>query len=318
MFLDRTELREGKPFNRRIREAVDDADGFVFLISPDSVAVGSYARTELEYAEKKWPDPSGRVLAVMTRPTDLKAVPPYLKALTFVETAGNLPAKVASAVAGWRDGAEVEAPARAPGERAPVDTWKLLAAFVFFFVLQAFGYAKGLGTPVPATLVEAVGHGFAHLGHIFLPWAPQAWPLAPTLCGLLILYAVHLPAQLRGDQGSALRVNRWFFSLLVAVTITTLGAFFFRFSFSQGGSPSGLLKGRLLYLTLVSSYAVIAYFLSRRWVDRLSRKPWNEAPWPEIIAPASIAWLLLMSVLGSQFDGSVDGALATAAAPPGD
>ena len=40
VFIDQHDLRQGDVYNRRIREEIDDSDGFVFLISPDSVRQG--------------------------------------------------------------------------------------------------------------------------------------------------------------------------------------------------------------------------------------------------------------------------------------
>jgi hypothetical protein len=52
---------------------------FIFLISPDSVAKSTYALTELNLAQEKWPNPLGHVLPVMVRATDDGSIPNYLK-----------------------------------------------------------------------------------------------------------------------------------------------------------------------------------------------------------------------------------------------
>jgi len=41
----------------RIRKEVQPSEGFVFLISPTSLAHGCYTLTELSYAKKQWKDP---------------------------------------------------------------------------------------------------------------------------------------------------------------------------------------------------------------------------------------------------------------------
>ena len=46
-FVDRHELEPGQPFDAELREAVADCDVFIFLVSPESVAAGSYALAEL-------------------------------------------------------------------------------------------------------------------------------------------------------------------------------------------------------------------------------------------------------------------------------
>jgi hypothetical protein len=98
VFLDRDDLPTGKSFDQRIQHAVNRSDAFVFLISPVSVAERHYTLTELAFARRKWPDPSGRVLPVMARKTPLKQVPPYLKAVTILDPVGNIAAETSAAV----------------------------------------------------------------------------------------------------------------------------------------------------------------------------------------------------------------------------
>jgi tetratricopeptide (TPR) repeat protein len=98
VFLDRTALQSGETYNERIREAIAESDLFIFLVSPEAVAKGRYTITELEFARQRWSSPSGRVLPVVIRPTELSTIPAYLKAVTFLEPQGNIPAAVAAAV----------------------------------------------------------------------------------------------------------------------------------------------------------------------------------------------------------------------------
>ena len=77
-----------------------ESDLMVFLISPDSVASGGYALTELKFAREKWPHPKGRVLPVMVRATALAEIPQYLAAVTFLKPEGNIAAETARAVEG--------------------------------------------------------------------------------------------------------------------------------------------------------------------------------------------------------------------------
>lgn len=88
-FVDRTELEPGQPFDAELREAIDDCDLFIYLVSPESVAPGSYALAELGLAQTRWPHPRGRVLPVKLAPTPLASVPPYLKAVTMYEPQGD-------------------------------------------------------------------------------------------------------------------------------------------------------------------------------------------------------------------------------------
>ena len=96
VFFDRHDLPVGGSYHDRIRDAIDDADRYVFLVSPESVEPGSYALTELSLAQARWPRPSGRVLPVMAAPTPFDRLPPYLGAVTVLQPKGNLAAEVAA------------------------------------------------------------------------------------------------------------------------------------------------------------------------------------------------------------------------------
>lgn len=98
VFFDRSDLPAGEEYDVRIRQAIEGADLFLFLITADSLNDGSYALTELAIAQKTWDHPGGRVLPVMLRPTELTRLPPYLRAVTVLEPVGNMPAAVADAV----------------------------------------------------------------------------------------------------------------------------------------------------------------------------------------------------------------------------
>src|SRR5262245_6450422 len=69
VFFDRSQLKAGTEYDASIEQAIRGCDLFVFFISPDSVASGKYALTELGVAKQCWPNPSGRVLPVRARPT---------------------------------------------------------------------------------------------------------------------------------------------------------------------------------------------------------------------------------------------------------
>ena len=105
VFFDRTSLPPGKDFNPAILDRIRSSDLFVFLISPQSVEDGAYARTELRFAQQVWNNPEGHVLPVMAVETPLARVPNYLKAVTVLRPEGNLAAEVAATVSdlasGW-------------------------------------------------------------------------------------------------------------------------------------------------------------------------------------------------------------------------
>lgn len=99
VFVDRAELKEGEPYHEALRQAVDDADALIFLITPRSVAPGSYALTELDLAQRQWRRPAGRVLPVMVEATPMAAIPPYLRSVTLLQPKGDLVAETVAAVA---------------------------------------------------------------------------------------------------------------------------------------------------------------------------------------------------------------------------
>ena len=96
-FFDRTQLTDGDAYNAPLREAIEGSDLLVFLVSPEAVQEGRYTLTELGFAEKKWPSPTGHVLPVMARPTDAASIPPYLRAVVMLRPAGSIPAEVVAA-----------------------------------------------------------------------------------------------------------------------------------------------------------------------------------------------------------------------------
>jgi hypothetical protein len=98
-FVDRAELAPGQPFDAELREAIDDCDLFVFLVSPESVAAGSYALAELALAQQRWSHPRGRVLPVKLTATPIESVPPYLKAVTMYEPQGDPVPGIVAAIA---------------------------------------------------------------------------------------------------------------------------------------------------------------------------------------------------------------------------
>ncbi len=99
VFFDRESLPAGGDYHTRIKASVDESDLFVFLISPDSVATGGYALTEMGYARSRWPHPKGHVLPVVIRATPFPTIPAYLKSVTVLEPSGNAAAEVVAAAA---------------------------------------------------------------------------------------------------------------------------------------------------------------------------------------------------------------------------
>lgn len=104
VFLDQNSLPVAADYHTRIREEVHASDGFVFLISPDSVAQGSYALTELKYAREKWPHPDGAVVPVLVRDVEWEQIPNYLRSVTVLKPLGNVAAEVLATLRQLRRG----------------------------------------------------------------------------------------------------------------------------------------------------------------------------------------------------------------------
>jgi TIR domain len=98
VFFDKDDLSGGEDFHSVIRERVANADLFVFLISPESVRPGAYTLTELRLVREKWASPKKHVLPVLLEPTDMEAIPAYLKGVTLFEPEGSVAAEVAAHV----------------------------------------------------------------------------------------------------------------------------------------------------------------------------------------------------------------------------
>lgn len=102
VFVDRAELAVGRSFDESLRKGIQECDLLLFLISPESVAAGSYALAELGMARARWRHPEGRVLPVKVAPTPMDAIPAYLRAVTILEPQGDLVAEVVAAVEAMR------------------------------------------------------------------------------------------------------------------------------------------------------------------------------------------------------------------------
>jgi hypothetical protein len=94
VFFDEDSLPVGEDYDRRIQLAIRSTDVFVYLLTPGSIAAGSYARTELKLAKQRWPNPVGRVLVVVVSEVDLDAADPYLTAATVLRPSGDVPAEI--------------------------------------------------------------------------------------------------------------------------------------------------------------------------------------------------------------------------------
>jgi hypothetical protein len=92
-------LTPGESFDDRIQNAVQWANLFIFLISGESLRKGAYSLSELSMAEKRWPEPAGRILPVLLDDTPIELLPAYLRAVSVVQPQGDTVADVLDSVA---------------------------------------------------------------------------------------------------------------------------------------------------------------------------------------------------------------------------
>ena len=125
VFTDRAELKEGEPYHEALREAIEDSDALVFLITPRSIKPGSYALTELDIAQRRWRRAGGRVLPVIAQATPVEDIPPYLRSVTLLQPQGDLVAETVAAVDRLRG-------------RLPLRGWLLAAALLALAAAGAY------------------------------------------------------------------------------------------------------------------------------------------------------------------------------------
>lgn len=177
VFFDRASLPPGGEFHVRIKEAVRRCDAFVFLVSPNSVAQGSYARTELKFARERWEHPRERVLPVLAAKVAWEDIPTYLKSVTVLEPEGNTAAEVVDALEAFGRAAPVPAPPPAPGP-APAGSGQVSLGMPTHLhnvpIATPQGMAPGMQIGVPVTVHGARGRSlqlvvrFMQLGGAFL------------------------------------------------------------------------------------------------------------------------------------------------------
>lgn len=104
VFFSDLSLREASAYEIIIEKEIESCELMLFLISPNSVASGSYCLTELDIAMKKWKTANSNVFPVQIEATPIDAIPAFLRTVNILKPKGNIPAEVASAVdkLSWR------------------------------------------------------------------------------------------------------------------------------------------------------------------------------------------------------------------------
>ena len=170
VFVDRSQLTPGQPFDEKIREGILDCDLLLFLVSPESVAPGSYALAEMDVAKTRWHLPGGHVLPVKVAVTPKEAIPAYLRAVTILEPQGDLVAETVAAVVAVRP----------PTHRAQMLAL-VAAAFVLVGALGGTGYVqwqKKRANEAQATTLASTAQQLCESGDHALAWQRYADALA--------------------------------------------------------------------------------------------------------------------------------------------
>ena len=96
VFFDRSNLRAGQGFAGKIEDQVKSSDLMIVLMSEETFDTGSYVINEIEYAKKKWSDPSGHLLPVLVSNKKIENIDPYVSSVTWIETRGDKVARTVS------------------------------------------------------------------------------------------------------------------------------------------------------------------------------------------------------------------------------
>lgn len=192
-FLDTDKLPIGQEYNARIKRAVDGSDLFVFLASESSVRPGSYAMTELAFAESKWRNPAGYVLPVAIDGFDAGNLPAYLKPITATDDQGNLEARIV----GWVEDRVRGQDPDGPDDHSPqarLARWARLAQPPVAGRQSAFVARGVFGVVVGAFFVGFGFVWFAMAGEIAGSMAPLGAIFAIVGVGV-ILYCIRMMIQ---------------------------------------------------------------------------------------------------------------------------
>jgi hypothetical protein len=201
-FLDRHSLPPGQEYGVRIGQAIARADLFVFVLSAPALEPGSYALTELSFAERKWPNPAGYVLPVAPVNREVGTLPAYLRPINVFQAQGNTEAEILAWVQerATRGGGGGEETPRQRLDRwtrlhqPPLRRARKLPLRQFASVLVGLAFI-GFGVLGSSLSSEALGSsGFA--------FAFAAIPIA-VCCSLIILALVRSAQGLLGAKPAA-------------------------------------------------------------------------------------------------------------------
>ena len=139
-----TDLIPAESFDKRIRKEIRSAKRVIFLVCPEFLGEGRYAKTELGLVKKKWPNPAGRVLPVVVSSLQNEDIPIYLSSVHMLYPSGDVASETADAFKAMRHGRSKVMP---------------ISLALFVFAIGAAWVTDHL--PVPADYrLEALLEGF--------------------------------------------------------------------------------------------------------------------------------------------------------------
>jgi hypothetical protein len=186
VFLDKDDLPSGGDYNTRLSRAIKRSDLFIYGVSPESVAEGSYARTELLFAEKRFRKAVNHLLPVMLAPTPFDRVPAYAASVTILTPTGNVVAEVVQAVADIESGLAGE---RLSARQLTHLLLVVLAAGLLINVIYQWSYPRFEVTWVLAllslTVVVLTALIYGYRRQLLVTGSVLSWGLSAAACLVL-------------------------------------------------------------------------------------------------------------------------------------
>jgi TIR domain len=186
VFLDKDDLPSGGDYNARLYRAIKRSDLFIYGISPESVAEGSYARTELLFAEKRFKKSVNHLLPVILAPTPFDRVPAYAGSVTILTPTGNVVAEVAQAVADIESGLAGE---RLSARQLTHLLLVVAVAGMLINVIYQWSYPRfevtWTGALLSLTVVVLAALIYRYRRHLLVTGSVLSWGLSAAACLVL-------------------------------------------------------------------------------------------------------------------------------------
>ena len=185
-FFDRDSLPPGDVYHACIRDEINKADIFVFLISSNAITQGSYALSELNLAKLKWPMPRNWVLPVEVEEVDVALLPPYIRQLVPLKPNGNIAADIGTEVSRLH---EIHEPSQAFLALLIEEIVKLEAWLDYKFGYEAWRSVLVIFFAIPLLVVLAFEFYWSDISHSHI----NRSTILPTIKHMLLTVAMCAP-----------------------------------------------------------------------------------------------------------------------------